>query len=60
MGNQWIDLVPRNTLLEYYRTIVTSNNVFLIYMAIIDLILVVTLRSINIKDNKKYKGITTS
>ncbi|MBF0989242.1 MAG: hypothetical protein HXK70_00145 [Clostridiales bacterium] len=60
MGNQWIDLVPRNTLLEYYRTIVTSNNVFLISMAIIDLILVVTLRSINIKDNKKYKGITTS
>ena len=33
MGNQWIDLVPRNTLLEYYRTIVTSNNVFLISMA---------------------------
>ena len=60
MGNQWIDLVPRNTLLESYRTIVTSNNVFLISMAIIDLILVVTLRSINIKDNKKYKGITTS
>ena len=60
MGNQWIDLVPRNTLLEYYRTIVTSNNVFLISMAIIDLILVVTLRSINIKDTKKYKGITTS
>ena len=60
MGNQWIDLVPRNTLLEYCRTIVTSNNVFLISMAIIDLILVVTLRSINIKDNKKYKGITTS
>ena len=60
MENQWLDLVPRNTLLEYYRTIVTSNNVFLISMAIIDLILVVTLRSINIKDNKKYKSITTS
>ena len=60
MGNQWLDLVRRNTLLEYYRTIVTSNNVFLISMAIIDLILVVTLRSINIKDNKKYKSITTS
>ena len=60
MENQWLDLVPRNTLLEYYKMILTSNNVFLISMAIIDLILVVTLRSINIKDNKKYKGITTS
>ena len=26
MGNQWVDLVPRNTLLEYYKTIITSNN----------------------------------
>lgn len=60
MGNQWVDLVPRNTLLEYYKTIITSNNVFLISMAIIDIILVVTLRSINIKNNKKYKSITTS
>ena len=60
MGNQWLEVVPRNTLLEYYKTIFSSNNMFLISMAIIDLILVVTLRSINIKDNKKYKGITTS
>ena len=65
MGNQWVDLVPRNTLLEYYKTIfssniITSNNGFLISMAIIDIILVVTLRSINIKNNKKYKSITTS
>ena len=60
MGNQWVDLVPRNTLLEYYKTIITSNNCFLISMAIIDIILVVTLRSINIKNNKKYKSITTS
>lgn len=60
MGNQWVDLVPRNTLLEYYKMILTSNNGFLISMAIIDIILVVTLRSINIKDNKKYKSITTS
>lgn len=54
MENQWLDLVPRNTLLEYYKMILTSNNGFLISMAIIDIILVVTLRSINIKDNKKY------
>ena len=60
MENQWLDLVPRNTLLEYYRMILTSNNVFLISMAVIDVILVVALRSINIKDNKKYKSITTS
>ena len=60
MGNQWVDLVPRNTLLEYYKTIITSYNGFLISMAIIDIILVVTLRSINIKNNKKYKSITTS
>ena len=60
MENQWLDLVPRNTLLEYYKMILTSNNMFLISMAIIDIILVVTLRSINIKDNKKYKSITTS
>ena len=60
MGNQWIDLVPRNTLLEYYKTIFSSNNMFLMSMAVIDIIFVVALRSINIKDNKKYKGITTS
>ena len=60
MGNQWIDLVPRNTLLEYYKTIFSSNNMFLMSMAVIDIILVVALRSINIKDYKKYKGITTS
>ena len=60
MENQWLDLVPRNTLLEYYKTIFSSNNMFLMSMAVIDIILVVALRSINIKDYKKYKGITTS
>ena len=60
MGNQWLEVVPRNTLLEYYKTIFSSNNMFLMSMAVIDIILVVALRSINIKDNKKYKGITTS
>ena len=60
MGNQWLEVVPRNTLLEYYKTIFSSNNMFLMSMAVIDIVLVVALRSINIKDNKKYKGITTS
>jgi hypothetical protein len=60
MGNQWLEVVPRNTLLEYYKTIFSSNNMFLMSMAVIDIILVVALRSINIKDYKKYKGITTS
>ena len=60
MGNQWLEVVPRNTLLEYYKTIFSSNNMFLMAMAVIDIILVVALRSINIKDYKKYKGITTS
>lgn len=60
MGNQWLEVVPRNTLLEYYKTIFSSNNMFLMSMAVIDIILVVVLRSINIKDYKKYKGITTS
>ena len=60
MGNQWLEIVPRNTLLEYYKTIFSSNNMFLMSMAVIDIILVVALRSINIKDYKKYKGITTS
>ena len=60
MGNQWLEVVPRNTLLEYYKTIFSSNNMFLMSMAVIDIIFVVALRSINIKDYKKYKGITTS
>ena len=60
MGNQWLEVVPRNTLLEYYKTIFSSNNMFLMSMAVIDIILVVALRSINIKNYKKYKGITTS
>ena len=60
MGNQWLEVVPRNTLLEYYKTIFSSNNMFLMSMAVIDIILVVVLRSINIKDYKKYKGIATS
>ena len=60
MGNQWLEVVPRNTLLEYYKTIFSSNNMFLMSMAVIDIILVVALRSINTKDYKKYKGITTS
>ena len=60
MGNQWLEVVPRNTLLEYYKTIFSSKNMFLMSMAVIDIILVVALRSINIKDYKKYKGITTS
>ena len=60
MRNQWLEVVPRNTLLEYYKTIFSSNNMFLMSMAVIDIILVVALRSINIKDYKKYKGITTS
>lgn len=60
MGNQWLEVVPRNTLLEYYKTIFSSNNMFLMSMAVIDIVLVVALRSINIKDYKKYKGITTS
>lgn len=60
MGNQWLEVVPRNTILEYYKTIFSSNNMFLMSMAVIDIILVVALRSINIKDYKKYKGITTS
>ena len=60
MGNQWLEVVPRNTLLEYYKTIFSSNNMFLMSMAVIDIILVVALRSINIKDYKKYEGITTS
>ena len=60
MGNQWLEVVPRNTLLEYYKTIFSSNNMFLMSMAVIDIILVVALRSTNIKDYKKYKGITTS
>ena len=60
MGNQWLEVVPRNTLLEYYKTIFSSNNMFLMSMAVIDIILVVALRSINIKGYKKYKGITTS
>ena len=29
MGNQWLEVVPRNTLLEYYKTIFSSNNMFL-------------------------------
>ena len=60
MGNQWLEVVPRNTLLEYYKTIFSSNNMFLMSMAVIDIVLVVALLSINIKDYKKYKGITTS
>ena len=54
MENQWLDLVPRNTLLEYYRMILTSNNVFLISMAVIDVILVVALRYTYFKNYKKY------
>ena len=54
MENQWLDLAPRNTLLEYYRMILTSNNVFLISMAVIYVILVVALRYTYIKNYKKY------
>mgnify|MGYP000004335944 CR=1 FL=1 len=54
MENQWLDLVPRNTLLEYYKMILTSNNGFLISMAVIDVILVVALRYTYIKNYKKY------
>ena len=54
MENQWLDLVPRNTLLEYYKMILTSNNGFLISMAIIDIILVVTLRSITCSSTSVY------
>ena len=60
MENQWLDLVPRNTLLEYYKMILTSNKSFLISMAVIDVILVVALRYTYIKNYKKYKSITTS